>query len=45
MQTLSLNFAAPILGAAILAAHLPARADLVDDWLAARAAAMFCVGL
>jgi len=28
MQTRSLRIAAPILGAAILAAHLPARADL-----------------
>ncbi len=37
MQTRLFRFAAPILGAAILAAHLPVRADLVDDWLAAKA--------
>ena len=38
MQTRLLRIAASIVGAAILAAHLPARADLVDDWLAAKAA-------
>ena len=38
MQSLLFRSAATILGAALLAAHLPARADLVDDWLAAKTA-------
>lgn len=38
MHSRLLRIAAPFLGAAILTAHLPARADLVDDWLAAKAA-------